>query len=174
MHSIFITNGLGICSARRLADLWQAGLLHFIIAHKSRERDSLSDPACYPSMHRGKKEQGPCHGEAISFDSADSHRVLGGFSPACSILDFLLAVLFAVYLAIPVLCVSNWLSFFVWCHRWLTSTDCVLALDCYVASSERQIDFWRLSKELCLEILFSISPTPNLCIGVHLSRICNA
>lgn len=36
VHSIFITNGLGICSARRLADLWRAGLLHFITTSKSR------------------------------------------------------------------------------------------------------------------------------------------
>lgn len=149
MHSIFITNGLGICSARRFADLWQAGLLHFITARKSRERerDSLSDPARNPSMHWGSKEQGPCHRRAISFDSSDSHCALGGFTASVFDIGFPsrrgVRCLFGDYLP----CVLKWLFF-----CFVSSTDgqaltAFLAFDCYVPSSERQLGFWRLSKE---------------------------
>lgn len=149
MHSIFITNGLGICSARRFADLWQAGLLHFITARKSRERerDSLSDPARNPSMHWGSKEQGPCHRRAISFDSSDSHCALGGFTASVFDIGFPsrrgVRCLFGDYLP----CMLKWLFF-----CFVSSTDgqaltAFLAFDCYMPSSERQLGFRRLSKE---------------------------
>lgn len=77
MHSIFITNGLGICSADGLLTCDKRGCC-ISLQHANRERErarerethDLSDPTCFPSMHRGGKEQGPCHRKAISFDSA--------------------------------------------------------------------------------------------------------
>lgn len=148
MHSIFITNGLGICGARRLADLWQAGLLHFITASQIdwvRERQPLW-PHPLSQHAAGQEGTRPVsrRGDLIWFCWFTG--CPGRFHSCVFQIRFpthrVARCLFADYLC----WVLKW-HLFASCHWWLTSGDCTLALDCYAASSWWQVGFWRLSKE---------------------------
>lgn len=150
VHSIFITNGLGICSARRLADLWQEGLLHFITTRKSRhiprdrERETaFLTPRAIPACTGAGRNK-------ARVTERRSHLILrpGRFHSCVFDIRFFFLPRCSLFIRwLPAPRFGNYFFFHLVSSLWLTSSDCILAFDCYAASPKRQLGFWRLSKE---------------------------